>query len=469
MAVWGDLLFFGELETLPGYSENNRQQAIKFWKGWQNLETGKLYNPLYQDPQNPEVTRSMQGNRDNYSAEEINTKYIPSILKILGDTLPLPVNVTSRADAGVDTFDDLWAWIPQWMTSKAGAFPYQAACEVDNGDLEKIPQVEAGMAALVRAYNRETGMWRPEPLDSFPWNEYQPSSGFKIIARICGYAGMENFPEELTKVAIDNLLKHEHELYADETTARNYGETMAHYLMLTDYRHDELLDAMESCLQGFKDPVLWNKTASSVYCVFGSGIIGLFMNWQDLPDDQAFNQWFRFEHGCTMKWRFVVDPYGNWVNVIPKKPEEIFGNKDYDVKKYGLKARNKAHWAKKRSLVMEQQNVKLKLTNNNVTGEGTFTFSLTEEQLRALHEPYFESTWSGEYQVELNGEPVKTVRYNLPELKAGWYIPLPAAKSLRVGENTVTVRLLGPGKDQKPGAPFSKIAPFIRIGLIDWS
>lgn len=468
MAVWGDLLYFGGLETFPGYSENNRLQAVKFWRSWQNLQTGKLYNPLYQDPQNPEVTRYTPGNRDDYSADKINTKYIPSILKILGDTLPLPVNVTSRADTGLDTFDDMWEWIPLWMTSKAGAFPYQAACEVDNGKLEKIPQVEAGMAALVKAYNRETGMWRPEPLDGFPWKDYQPSSGFKIIARICGYAGMENFPEELTKVAIDNMLTHRDELYADESTARNYGETMAHYLMLTDYRHDELLDAMELCLQGFRDPLKWKETASSGYCIFGSGLIGLFMNWEDLSDDQAFNQWFRFNHGCTMKWRFVVGPYGNWVNVIPKNPEEIYGNENYDVTKYGLKARNKVHWTKKKTSVIEQQDVKLKVADDRKIGEGTFTFSLTEEQLNILKEPYLEATWSGEYKMLLNGEPVKTVEYNLPSLKAGLYIPPTAVKTLRVGENSVTVQLLGPGKDQQPGAPLSKTVPFIRLGLIDW-
>ncbi|MCK4853841.1 MAG: hypothetical protein KAT31_06260, partial [Bacteroidales bacterium] len=47
VAVWGDLLYFGDLETLPGYSKENQQEAIKFWQSWQNLETGRLYNPLY--------------------------------------------------------------------------------------------------------------------------------------------------------------------------------------------------------------------------------------------------------------------------------------------------------------------------------------------------------------------------------------------------------------------------------------
>ncbi len=468
MSVWGDLLFFGSLETFPGYSEGNRRQAIEFWRSWQNLETGKLYNPLYQDPQNPEVKRDTPGNRNDYSVEKINTKYVPSILKILGDTLPLPVNIASRADTGVDTFDDLWRCIPQWMTSPAGAYPYLAAREVDKGKLEKIPQVEAGMGALVRAYNRETGMWRPEPLDGFPWKDYEPSSGFKIIARICGYVGMENFPEKLVKVAIDNMLTHKDELYADVSTARNYGETMAHYLMLTDYRHDELLDAMELCLQGFRNPQKWDETASSGYCIFGSGIIGLFMNWEDLSDDQAFNQWVRFEHGCTTKWRFVAGPYGNWVNVIPKNPEEMYGHEDYDINKYGVKARNKVHWAKKKTSVIEQQEVMLKVADGSRTGEGTFRFSLTKEQLNKLKEPYFEATWSGEYEVLLNGEPVKIVQYNLPSVKAGWYIPQPAVKTLHVGENSVTIKLIGPGKEQKQGAPLSKTVPFIRLGLIDW-
>ncbi len=468
IAVWGDLLAFGGLETLPGYSKENHQQAIEFWQNWQNLKTGRLYNPLYQDPQNPEVKRYTSGNRDDYSAEKINIKYIPSILNMLGTKLPLPVNMASHSDAGEDTFDELWEWIPQWHTSPSGMFPVLAARELDEGNMEKIPQVEVGMSALMRAYNHETGMWRPEPLEGFPWQEYEPSSGFKIIARICGYIGMENFPEELVKVAIDNMLDHNNELYTTFETARNYGETMAHYLMLTDYRHEELLDAMELCLDGFRDPELWVETVSSGYCIFGSGLIGAFMNWEDMPFDQALQQYMRFEHGCTMNWRFVVGPYGNWVNVIPKKSEEIFGHANYDVKKYGLKARNKAHWAKMISQIIPQQEVALKLAADGKTGEGTFTFLLTKDQLTNLKAPYFTATWSGAYDVSLNGEPVKKVRYNLPDVLSGWYIPQPAANTLHEGENTVTVKLLDLGKEQKPGAPLSEAAPFIRIGVIQW-
>jgi hypothetical protein len=279
---------------------------------------------------------------------------------------------------------------------------------------------------------------------------------------------MENFPRELVKTAVDNMLDHKDELYAQVSTARNYGETMAHYIMLTDYRHNELLDAMELCLQGFKDPEKWVETASSGYCLFGSGIIGIFMNWEDLPLDRAFNQWFRFEHGCTMKWRFVAGPYGNWVNVIPKEPEAVFGNKDFDINKYGLKARNKVHWAKQIQPVIAQQEVTLNIPDGRKTGKGTFKFPLNKEQLEHLDAPYLEATWSGEYEVLLNGVPVKTVQYNLPDVKAGWYIPEKAVKALQAGENVITIKLLGPGKETKPGAPLSEASPFIRLGLINW-
>ncbi len=468
VAVWGDLLAFGDIESLPGYSPENNQQAIEFWQSWQNRKTGRLYNPLYQDPQNPEVKRHTSGNRDDYSSETINTKYIPVILKMLGAKLPVPVNIASHSDAGEDTFDELWEWMPQWFTSPSGMFPVLVARELDEGNLEKIPQVEAGMAALVRAYNLETGMWRPESLEGFPWQEYEPSSGFKIIARICGYVGLENLPEGIVKVAIDNMLAHKNELYTTFETARNYGETMAHYLMLTNYRHEELLDAMELCLDGFRDPALWVETVSSGYCVFGSGLIGAFMNWEDMPFDLALQQYMRFEHGCTMKWRFVVGPYGNWVNVIPKKKEEIFGNVDYDVKRYDLKARNKAHWMKEIVKVLPQQEVALKLSADRKSGEGTFTFLLTKDQLTNLKAPYFTAMWSGAYDVLLNDKPVKKVRYNLPDVISGWYIPQSAARTLHVGENIITVKLLNLGKEQKPGAPLSEVAPFIRLGMINW-
>jgi hypothetical protein len=467
-AVWGQLLFFCDLEELPGYSEENKRQAIEFWQSWRNQKTGRVYNPLYQDPQNPEIKRNTPGNSKNYSPDKINIKYIPSVLACLGARLPGPVNALTHADAGADTFDQFWQWIPKWATSPAGAFPVTAAREMDQGRLEKIPQVEAGLGALIRAYNRETGMWRPEPLKGFPWRDYQPSSGFKIISRICGYVGLENFPEALLKTATDNLLAHKGELYAEVATARNYSETMAHHLMLSDYRRDEQLAAMEECLNGFRDRKLWENTASSGYCVFGSGFIGAFMNWEDLPLKQALSEWIRFEHGCRMNWRLVVDPYANWVNVIPKEPEAVYGHPQYDVKKYGLKARNKLHWAKKITELAPQREVALSLDAGGKSGAGTFEFALASNQLVQCQAPYLKATWNGAYDVLLNGQPVKQVRYNLPDLPAGWQVPASAAATLRAGTNTVSLKLLGPGKDQKPGAPLSPAKPFIRLGLITW-
>jgi hypothetical protein len=176
----------------------------------------------------------------------------------------------------------------------------------------------------------------------------------------------------------------------------------------------------------------------------------------------------RFEHGCTMKWRFIADPYGHWVNVVPKEPEAVFGHPDYDVKKHGLKARNARHWAKRIVEVAPQRAIPLRLAADGRTGDGRFTFALTAAQLAALAAPHLKATWSGAYDVSLNGAPVKQVRYNLPDAPAGWHIPEPAARTLRVGENTVEVKLIGPGKEQKPDAPLSAVPPFIRLGVFNW-
>lgn len=70
--------------------------------------------------------------------------------------------------------------------------------------------------------------------------------------------------------------------------------------------------------------------------------------------------------------------------------------------------------------------------------------------------------------MSLNGAPVKQVRYNLPDVPAGWWIPPETAKALRVGENIVEARLVGPGKWPPPGTPESTAPPFIHIGLVDW-
>ena len=450
-AVWCDLLTFGGLESLPGYSEANHRQAVEFWRSWQNLKTGRLYNPLYQDPQHPEIKRHTPGNRADYSPDAINLKYIPNILGRLGSDLPLSCKTEAFAEPGVDTFDELWGEMAQWSSSHSGIFPVNAARELDAGNLDKLPQVEAGMGALVRSYNRETGMWRPEPLAGFPWADYQPSSGFKVIGRLCGYAGMENFPEAVLKTAVDNLLAHRSELYAHPSTARNYSETFAHFLVQSDYRRDEQLDAMEGCLEGFRDPKWWDNTGDACYCLFGSAMIGLFMNWEDMPPQDVFKEWLRFDHGHQMKWRFVVDPYGNWVNAIPKKPEETPGHPAYDVNKFGLKARNRQHWAKRLTELAPQQEV-----------AGTLKFTLPESPRDA----YLKATWSGAFDVSLNGVLVKQVRYNLPDAPAGWHVP---EGVMLAGDNLVEVKLLGPGKEQSPGAPLLGRTPFLRVGVADWS
>lgn len=476
-AVWVDLLQFMKLEDLPGYSKENHRKAIEFWQSWQNRKTGQLYNPLYQDPAQPQVKRQSPGNRDDYTPEKINLKYVPKILDALGAELPLPIPGIAtqvRADTGANIFDHLWESIALRRASHAGVFPVDAAMELEAGDTSEIPQIEAGMGALLRGYSSETGMWRSEPLTGFPWREYLPSSDFKIIARICGYLGMENFPESVLKTAVDNLLAHRDELYEHPAMARNYGELFAHYLMLSDYRREEVLDAMEACLEGFRNPdtnmlhPLWESTDTSTYCIFGSGMIGAFMNWKDLPLDQAITEWQRFVHGCHLKWRFLAGPYGNWVNVIPKRPEEIADAPGHDAALHGVKARNRMHWGRRVVEIVSADAVPLKRNEEEEDQLAVFEFHLSQADLNRLKAPYLKACWNGDFDISLNRVPVKQVRYNLPDVFAGLHVPLEAAETLRTGTNVVEARRVGPGKWPTPGAPRSTATPFIQLGLIDW-
>jgi hypothetical protein len=203
---------------------------------------------------------------------------------------------------------------------------------------------------------------------------------------------------------------------------------------------------------------------------FRSGSVDVSARWPPFtfPSHLGNSECRTIEHGCTMKWRFVADPYGNWVNVLTKAPEAIYGQPKYDVRLYGLKARNNAHWSKAISDVVPQHDAKVRLLDGDQSGDGTLEITLTKEQRAGLKSPYLTATWSGAFDVYLNGTLVKKVRYNLPDTTAGWYVPTEAAKTLHVGDNLISLKLIGPGKDQKPGAPLSKSKPFARLGLIDW-
>jgi len=465
-AVWGDLLTFCALEELPGYSEENHKQAIAFWQSWQNQSTGQLFNPLYQDPQSPETERQTTGNRPGYRPERINLKYVQQILRLLGSDLlvPLPaIETQTRADRGEDVFDHLWEAIALRRASHAGAYPVSAVEDLHAGHTDRLPQIEAGMTALVRGFSRETGMWRSEPLEGFPWHAYLPSSGFKILARLCGYLGLENFPRSILTTAIDQLLTHQHELYDTPATARNYAETLAHYLMMSDYRRAELLEVMELCLKGFQDPALWASSDTSVYCYFGSGMIGAFLHWSDLPLDEAMPEWKRFEQGANLKYRFITDPFGHWVNVIPREDLEPTLDRQSGRGLPSLLARNQEHGRRRVVQLVAEQEVRVESD-----GLATIILALDDAQCAALQQPHLTARWCGAFDVTLNGVLVKRVRYNQVDVSAGWLLPPDAVRTLKPGQNVVEARNTGPGRWPTPGAPEATVSPTFQAGLMDW-
>ena len=63
-------------EQVPGYSERARRQALEYWQGWQNPETGRFHDP--EDP-----------NR------QVNEKYVVALIQTLGGRPLYPHTTTS--------------------------------------------------------------------------------------------------------------------------------------------------------------------------------------------------------------------------------------------------------------------------------------------------------------------------------------------------------------------------------------
>lgn len=444
VAVWVDVLQFVSLQELPGYSEENRQSAIAFWKSWQNRETGVMYNPRYQNPQKPEEMYLKPEDEKLYYRQKyhngmpnaVNDKYIVVILRALGSEPDIPVSST-----GMIAYENLWAHIERSESSPAGGLPVNML--YGEGWEEKLPAIEAGFGAILRGYDRENGLWRIAPPARF--DQYTPSAGFKIIARLSGYCGLVNYPQEVIKNGIDALIAHREELNGTPDLARNWGEMTVHYLTITDYRREELFAILQKCLEGFRDPAWWESTKTASYCIFGSGMIGGILHWKELSYEKIPQMELRFKQGGDLNVRLEGDPYGNWVNIFPKPPEEA-----------GKTMKELTAEAWKRKIETIRQPVRFHPDNGT-----PMEFSFASE---GLSRPYLSASWAGKYEVFVNGHLVKRLEYDLPEHKAGLYIPTEYLSE----NNVVGVRYGGKGKQPLPGEPETAARPFMEIGVIDW-
>jgi len=446
----------GGIEKLPNYSPENHKKAIEFWQGWQNEQTGLFHNPFFVDPANPDVERKTEGyNAAQYRRrplhERVTQKYLPGILTALGSAPPYEVAEDRKLAEGdvASTVRGIEKSLlrgarGQTIGNQVTRQIWVVADHIDEGKTEFIPDYERLMALLIRRFDSETGLLgRPS------FGDYITSANnVKCNARIIGYVGLENYPYR--NALADSLADAFSESSVGNSGAiRNWSYLSTLVLQQTDHRSDDLYTAIENLVKGFA------KGGSPGYCWMALSTATAWLHW-DLASLEAFKDpsVAACYNGVNRPYRSVVGPFGRWVNLIPRKPQETYGHPGFSWDKHSLRARNAVHEKRKViDIVPSTSEGWAKSTD----GEGRVilkqTFTLGDQKLRT---PYLKAKWNGGHEIYLNDVLVKQISGNFPD-HCGLYIPQSARETLQEGRNVISVRATSPNRE-----------PEIELGLIDW-
>lgn len=469
--VYGRLLQRMRLTELPNYSVKNHREAVKWWQSWQNSETGRFYNPIYVDPEHPEVKRKEDPVYDQYGSNE---KYIPGVLKLLEASPLYPVQLHGNAKEGQFDYDAMLHFIEvDKIYNHGGKMLNELLRRIDKGESEGIPFAEYAIACAVDWIDPEIGIInRP----GRGWGEYSAlEPTLKTLGRMIGQQGIENMPPDKMRAFADFIIAKQPEFVSlgQAGNIRNTAELMLLAMAVSDYRKEEIMQALIEHSKSLEDPNLWEKTG---YPAHACALIGGMIWWEEYSPDKGPGP----ELGGEFGHRIVMGPYHRWANLIKKGPDERAESEDYDYRRFGLKYRNQEHWARRVHEIIptlsesgEHWRFSDKPVPADWTGRdfddaswqsGPPPFGENEhlhlrrafvlEDMPVEH-PWLRADWDGIFNVFINGFPVKSTirKWN----KAGWYIPEQAAASLKPGRNIVAVECVR-----------TDPASFIDIGLIDW-
>lgn len=481
---WSEMLnFLGGYEKLPHYSPENREKAIAFWQSWQNAEDGCFYNPFMEDPHNPGTWRNTDGYNlawyRNRGGLGVVQKYVPGILKALGaeplyETLATQVAVTDN-EIPIEKLEQL---IRKGDGNWGGQMLHLMAERIDAGQNDLIADYERIMSLLLQQFNPETGMLGVGPETDV--NNYGISAmNVKGFARIVGYDGLENFPyrHELANALADQVGK---TLITPAGAVRNYAYLMTLCLQQSDSREQDMFREIAEIVE-----ILRNSAPNDEgYKWMALSTASSWLNWGIAPVEAFLDpSAAQCQNGVTRPNRSVVGPFGRWVNVIPKKPEEIYGHPGFSWDKYGLRERNQVHERKKIIDIVptvSEGNSQWRWTsihpdvgwsrgdfNDKDWEQGRFEvgdgkkalwmrYEFKLEDHKSIESPYIKAKWQGEYEIFLNGVLVKKVSGNFPEY-CGLHIPKEAGETLRKGSNVIAVKAVNPNSET-----------MIDAGMIDW-
>jgi len=447
----------GGIDKLPNYSPENHKKAVAFWQGWQDEKTGLFHNPFFTDPKNPRTKRNTEGYNQGQHCrrpvhERVVQKYLPNILTALGSA-PLYEVAEDRKLAEEDVASTVLG-IEKALRRKGGGQRlgnqvtrqiWVIADHIDKGKTELIPDYERLMALLLRRFDAKTGL-----LGNPNYSDYTTSANnVKCNARIIGYMGLENYPYR--KALADSLANaFSTKGVGDSGAIRNwvYMSTLA--LQQTDHRSDDLYTAIENLAKGFA------KGGMPGYTWMALSTSTAWLHW-DIASCEAFKDpsVALCYNGLNRPYRSVVGPFGRWVNLIPKAPEEIYGNPGFSWDKHSLRARNAFHT--KRTvidIVPASPDGWQRSTDKQGRLVFTRTFSFGDGK---LEHPYLKARWDGSFELYLNDVLVKRVSGTCPEY-CGLYVPDVAAGTLKKDGNVIVAKALT-----------SDPSSTLHAGVIDWA
>lgn len=470
-------------EELPDYSPENHRRAIEWWLSWQNRKTGAFHNPIYVDPQNPSIVRKKD---PTYEARDVNAKYLPAVLRLLGTEPLLPAQMHGSAEAGEIDYDEFWKKVVDEAYYNHGGIMVNAMLhDIADGKADRIPAVEFAVSYTVDRIDPALGIL---PSTSRDWSTYaamEPT--LKTYGRLIGQQAVENLPPDRMKRFTDFIVANQPAFvsHGDAGNMANTSQLFGLSLACHDYRRQDVYDTLRNQLQAFTDrPQLHLDSDSEKdmgYCLSGTvWATSLLCHVTDYINIRKYGgQEIRApELGGAFAHRIVMGPYNRWANVIPRKPAELAESPEWSYDKHSLRFRNLRHAARQIDEILPMQERTWKVSDAEPgpgwrereyddstwptgpisDGAGDHLWLRTELDMpdRVFSSPWLTAVLDGEFDVHLNGAPVKRVIRALDK-KCGWYLPANVRETLRPGKNVVSLKVTNPSKRN-----------FLRLGLINW-
>ena len=286
------------LQEQAGLNDETRRQAIEFWQGWQNPDTGR-----FTDPRDP--------------SRIVNEKYIVGLLKVLGAQPLYPWSTTGHRAGKIETsvFLTRSRHDPDWelggwsVGSHTGYMAIEIFDAIESGHEDLIPALEQGIENML-AHQGPDGLWGPPdaPLAG------RIGGTLKVVGQLYFRLGLKvprtrELADALTEHQMSGALRN---CSANSSIPRNTAEMIAYCMEVSDHRREDLRRTMWACLLDMKqfintDGSISNDrgdTGGAISAItYSMGLTCAYLDWDDCdwPNPLAGNTRGRgFQHRIAL-------------------------------------------------------------------------------------------------------------------------------------------------------------------------